>query len=474
MPQNKRIIALVIFGILIAVLALFLPEIVFTPKIYINASNITAVGAASTSGGIANISEINTGNYSLVESTTPWYVNITFTGITNFTYLETKSMYFATTGAPTAHEVDIEIWCETEGEFIDLHSLTSHLEWTYFTRNFPDSMHFIDPAGNVTVRFNHSDNGNTQHRLYIDTVRLITDTQYEQNIVYLNQTISGGSGCVGDCDFNNLSVNIISKNDTLGGTFPSSITLKSPLIAGTSQQYSVLDLDAGVSFDLFNTNVTNDSTGHVFGQDGLFFISVGNGTETKLSVLRTYIDFMINSNRIYRMNTTHFDMGGANLTNCSNCNADLSTKVNKTGDLLNFTGNTRFNLSNNGSILGAYDTWAHPLGISFTFFSSNRFQTKEAAGWQNLTYSNRKGGTIVWADDAYTYYTFAANSTTPVAQFAIDSTGVYDYNLSGGAGLVYVDDNGQLRKVAAPTGTGNIYTCWNKSLKQPFYGTPGC
>lgn len=192
---------LVLFGVIVLSGCIGIDEPIGKPQkfsnlSYINASNITAIGSALSASGpstsdpynMTNISEIDNLNFSLIEGTSPFYINITFTNITNFSYLETKSMYFATTGAPTQHEVDIEMWCITEGEFVDVSSLTSHIEWFYFTRRFPDSSHFIDERGNVTVRFNHSDSGNTNHRLLIDVVRLAVQPQFQK--VNINSTIN--------------------------------------------------------------------------------------------------------------------------------------------------------------------------------------------------------------------------------------------------------------------------------------------
>jgi len=120
-----------------------------------------------------------------------------------------------------------------------------------------------------------------------------------------------------------------------------------------------------------------------------------------------------------------------------------NTKVNKSGDTLNLTGNTRLNMSNNGNVTGSYDTWDHPALLSFTFFTSNRFQDK-VSGWQHLSHPERKGATVIWQDDAYTYYTFNENSLTPNFQYSVQWDG-FRLNLSG-AGNAYlcVDSGGKV------------------------------
>lgn len=85
-----------------------------------------------------------------------------------------------------------------------------------------------------------------------------------------------------------------------------------------------------------------------------------------------------------------------------------NTKVNKSGDEFNLTGNIRINMSNSGMVLGSYDTWDFS-GVSYTFFSSNRFQSK-SSGWQNLSYGDRAGATVIWENDIYSYWTTPSGS----------------------------------------------------------------
>jgi len=166
------------------------------PIQYINASNITVAGAASTVGNITNLSDINAGYYNVSESTTPFYVVVNFTNMTNFSYLEVKAKYFSVTGTPSTHVVDVEIYCTTDNEYEDVFFMENADDWRYFTRNFPDSEHFINSQSNVSIKFNHTANGNVNHRLFIDTVRLVIKETFEQNTVYLTQNFNttGGSG----------------------------------------------------------------------------------------------------------------------------------------------------------------------------------------------------------------------------------------------------------------------------------------
>jgi len=194
---------------MVGLIGIVLPEVETYPIQYINASNITTTGATVISGTITNISDINGGFYNVSEGNAqPFYVIVNFTNITNFSFLEVKAKYFSSSGTPSSHVVDLQIWCDTDKAYEDLFFLENDNEWRYFTRQFPDSMHFIDAQGNVSIRFNHPSNGNVNHLLYIDTVRLIIKESFEQNIVYLTQhfntTTTGGSGV---SDLLNLTIN---------------------------------------------------------------------------------------------------------------------------------------------------------------------------------------------------------------------------------------------------------------------------
>jgi len=196
--KNRKLFVFSALALMVGLLGLVLPELESYPIQYINATNITTTGATAI-GNLSNITEINQGFYNVSESTTPFYVTVNFTNITNFSFLEAKAIYFSTTGTPSTHVVDLEIYCTIDNEYEDLFFLENAAEWRYFTRHFPDSMHFIDSQGNVSIKFNHTANGNVNHRLYIDTVRLIIKETFEQNTVTLNQyfnttTTTGGSG----------------------------------------------------------------------------------------------------------------------------------------------------------------------------------------------------------------------------------------------------------------------------------------
>lgn len=219
--KTKRYMALIVFGILIAMIGIVLPEITIGQLTYINATTIDMVGFASYTGcTVANISEINHGNCSAVEDGTPWYVTVNFTNITSFDYIDQKILYYSVVGAST-HVNDFEIYCVTDHAYVDLEEFTNQVEWLYYPKNIPDSMHFIDASGNVSIRLNHTQNGNTNHRLIIDTIRLVQKPTFEQNIINVTQNIiqGGGGGVSFDGNPVDLNGSTLYNGTNLLGTF---------------------------------------------------------------------------------------------------------------------------------------------------------------------------------------------------------------------------------------------------------------
>lgn len=190
--MDNKIKCLCLIGIIFAIIGWELPIIPEGEVTYINATSINSTGFAVTSAdNVSLISEINNGFWFGNETTNSWIVEVTFTNVSTFSYVESKSRYFSLIGAST-HVNDIEIWCNTEQSYVDLEEFTNENEWWYYSRNIADTMHFIMPNGTVKVRYNHTQPGNANHRLWIDTTRLILKPQFERinvtNNTYINTT----------------------------------------------------------------------------------------------------------------------------------------------------------------------------------------------------------------------------------------------------------------------------------------------
>jgi len=127
-----------------------------------------------------------------------------------------------------------------------------------------------------------------------------------------------------------------------------------------------------------------------------------------------------------------------------------NTKVNKSGDYItgDIYSNAHLFLSDNNNYMGSYNTLNSTV-TTYTFFSNNRFYNSTTQTWNYTYYPARTGGTIQMENNRLQYYTFAANSLTPVARFKVDDTGYTINSLSGtGNAYVCVDSTGKLYRSA--------------------------
>lgn len=326
MSDNKRkCLVICLLALFLGLIGIVFPEAITpTPITYINASEINTTGATAT-GSVQNITDINNGYYNVTEiNAQPYYVLVNFTNITNFSFLEVKAKYFSVSGTPSTHIVDVEIYCTTDNEYEDVFFLENANEWRYFTRHFPDSMHFIDAQGNVSIKLNHSSNGNVNHRLFIDTVRLIILPQYALNTINLTQNINQ-SGCSGNCSFNNLTTNSLGKNDTTD-SYGNYINLKSGLktVFTPSSINNTIDLYSP-DINLFSLNTISGNYSNVLIGTDRMLIQVANAHDTDMLLNHSAIELTIFGQR-YVFNDTALNLLNKNLTNCGNCggNQNLS------------------------------------------------------------------------------------------------------------------------------------------------------
>ena len=169
----------------------------------------------------------------------------------------------------------------------------------------------------------------------------------------INQTVIGGAGCTGDCSFNNLSINSLNFNNT-----PDSyIHLLAPFETIIGNVQTVINTQGIFSFLL--TNLTTGNGSQLILSNDYASISITNGTNNYMRFYhnRTESQFVGGIPRTYLLNDSYFDMDGANLTNCANCDSNLNLKVNKTGD--NMTGK----LGTNSQILMTPDYMHHISSI---------------------------------------------------------------------------------------------------------------
>jgi hypothetical protein len=177
------------------------------------------------------------------------------------------------------------------------------------------------------------------------------------NVTTINET--GGSGCTGNCSFDMLTINGVTKNNTAdayGQYINVSRGFKS-IQTGISDSF--FDFNFGQYFQTHVTDLTNGHYSQTQLNTNQIVMTVSNGTSTDVTITDNAVNMLINGT-IYNFNTTHFDMGGSNLTNCGNCtfSGTDNTKINKTltqsdtviGNLIvNNSNNTYTVMSINGT-----------------------------------------------------------------------------------------------------------------------------
>ena len=151
----------------------------WTPTKY-TADSIT-LSAGSSSDGVADLQSGNDGNvYTIQEAAaTPGITLIVdFESVTAFNWVKILALYDE--GAAATHAMTIELynWDTTSwDQFCALQNGISNSGTIFDGHDFfvPDDTNYIGTGGdvgNVRVRFNHPQNGNASHYLYIDEVAL--------------------------------------------------------------------------------------------------------------------------------------------------------------------------------------------------------------------------------------------------------------------------------------------------------------
>jgi len=230
---------------------------------YINATSIDMVGFASYSGcTITNISDINNYNCSAVEdASVTWMIRVNFTNITNFSKIEIKNKYYNTVGAST-HINYVKIFCNVQNDYVILDSFTNSNDWWYYSKDIPDDDHFIDSNGNVSILLIHPTSGTAGHENVLDTMRLIVQPTFEQNIITQTQyfnTTTGGSGA------SNLSQLTIDTNKSWLGYNIFNVTIDNQSMSSKINK-SGDTMTGNLNFSSANiTNATNVKGVHLIG-----------------------------------------------------------------------------------------------------------------------------------------------------------------------------------------------------------------
>ena len=332
MDNKKKCLCMI--AILIAFMAFAYASSISVPTIstgnitYINATSIVCTGCSSSSGNdVTNLSSLDGvywyGNESNAQ---PLTVDINFTNVTMFDYSETMSKYFSSTGTPSSHVVHLEIFCTDENQFVDLREYTNNDEWTFFTKKFPSSHHFIQAGGNVTIRFNHTSNGLSAHRIWIDDARLAIQPTFNNVTNHYTNITNISSGA----DNASLNLKVNKSGDILTGSLYN--------IFGVIT--NSINLSGGSSI-LRAVNSTTGNTSDIIIIPEEIGISVSDGATTGIFITPTDITIEIEGTNNYILNSTDFDLSNKNITNCANCSK--FSKLIKTTSYINgsvMTGTT--------------------------------------------------------------------------------------------------------------------------------------
>ena len=145
---------------------------------YINVSNESSVGLTNvTVGNLSLLSAMNEGYWEGSEQNSQsWDAYFHFYNVTKFNYVDLTSRYFSTSGTPSAHEVELMIYCTTHRDWIELKDYHNEDHWYSRQYGVIPSEHFIQANGTVSIRIEHYSNGINTHRIYIDVLRLIYKT----------------------------------------------------------------------------------------------------------------------------------------------------------------------------------------------------------------------------------------------------------------------------------------------------------
>jgi hypothetical protein len=149
-----------------------LPAVHTTP-FYKTAYSISTNGLGiNSSNNTQLISELNNGYWQGNESSDPFQIYITYHDVTRFDYVEALHKYNSSVGVST-HEIIRYIWCENHNDWIALESFSNEQNWYYHSKSILDSSHYIMANGTVVIKYDHVENGNANHRMFIDVSRLV-------------------------------------------------------------------------------------------------------------------------------------------------------------------------------------------------------------------------------------------------------------------------------------------------------------
>jgi len=319
--KKDKALKIAVVALVIAFIGLVLPQLETGETTFINASYINSTGLTPNSGNNTSlISEMNSGYWEGNETAgNPFYIDVLFYNVTSFDAIDIASRYFSSSATPSTHEVELMVWCTTLNDFIKLKNYENEPSWYERTYYVANSHHYIFPNGTVMLKLQHLDNGNSNHVIRIDTLRLIQQPTFREDTnIFNNYTnITTTAGTMDHAILTNL--NWANANHTIDASI-------------NMNQNSLINVCDITSYDNLNMSIqTIDSLG-----------AGGAGFDLNYSIpkMRLWANHIFQGSNyidITSYNTTFIkdiNMSGNSILNCSNCWNETvnNSKVNKSGD----------------------------------------------------------------------------------------------------------------------------------------------
>jgi len=490
-----------LIAIMLAIIAFYYPILETGETTFINASNITSIGLTPNSGdNVSLITEMNAGYWEGNETAgNPFYIDVYFYNVTSFDAIDIASRYFSSSATPSTHVIGVMIWCTTLNDFVKLKNYDNELSWYERTYYVANSHHYIFPNGTVIIRIQHLSNGNANHVMRLDVLRLIQQPtfRHDTNIFNNYTNITTTAGTMDHANLTNLNWasagHTIDADIDMGGNDIRNITsIGKVTVGGGEALLGFVDSGDPLVVTAANKDANNYSGVYQRWNSIYWFIGV-LGNFTSEFTLNGGMDYTYNgTNKLIinetttRINTT-LDMNGKNITNSGNITIptgklrlgeastasfnDISMYANGSTtdrgfDLigLNSSGNSRmiFRVGLSENVLG------NSTNLPFTAFSPSHSTSPglmRATAFNTPEYRTGVFTTMPiggqWINNTqgnFTIYTAYQTSTASIA--------------SSGTEKMKIDGLGQTT-ITNLSGAGNAYVCVDANGKL-YRGSPTC
>jgi len=210
-------------------------------------------------------------------------------------------------------------------------------------------------------------------------------------------SVSGGGsgpGCVGNCSYDGIWVNSIRKNDTLD-SYGDYINLSAPFMkkSVTNPTNVIMTFNDGEFYTAKVTNTSSSNFSQIFMNPESIQMTVTDGITNQFNIFQNYSNYIVEGTT-YNYNKTHFDMGGANITNLNN--QTMTGILNMSGNninqianvtIINNTGtnpsfiNMTTTVQTNSDLFSAFELWNNEnRSVQITYAGVQRWWMYNASG----------------------------------------------------------------------------------------------